>query len=48
MSEIVTKNVGIREDQKEYLEDTAINFSKFVRMVLDDRMKEDGYTPEKE
>lgn len=48
MSRKVTKNALIREDQKEYLDETAINFSKFVRIKLDERMKEDGYEPEKE
>jgi len=33
------KNIKIREDQEEFLEDSALNFSEFVRQKLDERME---------
>lgn len=35
----------LREDQREYLDKTPLNFSKFVRMKVDEKMREDGVTP---
>lgn len=46
MADLVRKHASIREDQQEYLEETALNFSKFVRMKLDQRMEEDGFETE--
>jgi len=40
MSEKLTrKNIKIREDQDEFLQDSSLNFSKFVRNKLDERME---------
>lgn len=39
------KHVTLRQDQIEYLEETPLNFSKFVRQKVDQEMREDGKTP---
>ena len=34
----ITTSVKIRDDQKMYLEEKSINFSKFVRKTIDEDM----------
>ena len=33
------KNINIREDQEEWLEDSSLNLSKFIREKLDERIE---------
>jgi hypothetical protein len=42
----VQKTISIKEEQGEYLEKTDMNFSRFVRQKLNQRMKEDGFDVE--
>lgn len=42
----VQKTISIKEKHGEYLEKTDMNFSRFVRLKLDERMKEDGFDVE--
>lgn len=39
--EEVIKTVAIRPDQQKYIEESTMNFSKFVRKVLDKEMEKD-------
>ncbi|HUT07082.1 MAG TPA: hypothetical protein VMW74_10415 [Nitrosopumilaceae archaeon] len=39
----ITTSVKIRPDQKDYLEEGAICFSKFVRKKIDEEMKINNY-----
>jgi len=34
----ITTSAKIRDDQKIYLEENSINFSKFVRKIIDEAM----------
>lgn len=36
-------SIRIHEYQEEYLDEVAINLSKFVRNSIDERMEEDGF-----
>lgn len=39
MSQKVNRNITISEEQDEWLKDSALNFSKFVREKLQERME---------
>ena len=41
MSELTDKSVKITEEQREWIEENAINFSKWVRMKLEDEIKDE-------
>ncbi|MFB6245932.1 MAG: hypothetical protein ABEJ03_06325 [Candidatus Nanohaloarchaea archaeon] len=38
------KTTRITDEQQNFIEDRAINFSEFVRNALDERMDEVGYS----
>lgn len=42
----VQKTVSVEERQANYLAQTDMNFSKFIRDKLEERMKEDGFDVE--